>query len=181
MSLKNAKNLISQERFWDLIEKSNKGENLHEVLSELTDNEIFGYVYWWNYFHIVSYKQDLWAVAYVVMGGCSDDGFDYFRFWLVAQGKEVFEKAMQNADSLCNVFDELEDGDYPEREELDYVPMEIIDERHGEGAYDRLIESYSDLIYERHSLEFLWEEDDENSIRNICPNTFDKWWDNDKF
>lgn len=176
-----AKNLISQERFWELIEKSNKGENLDEVLSELTDNEIFGYSYWWNYFNAISYKQDLWAVAYVVMGGCSDDSFDYFRFWLVAQGKETFEKAMQNADNLHNVFDELEDGDFPEREELDYIPMEIINERHGEDAFYELEENYNDLITPRPDLEFLWEEDNEESLQKVCPKTFEKWWDNEKF
>ena len=26
----------------------------------------------------------------VANGGCSDDGFDYFRGWLIAQGREVF-------------------------------------------------------------------------------------------
>ena len=27
-------------------------------------------------------------------GGCSDDGFEYFRGWLVAQGREYFERAL---------------------------------------------------------------------------------------
>lgn len=29
--------------------------------------------------------------------------------------------------------------------------------------------------------EFEWEEDDEDSIRKVCPRTFDKWWGNDVF
>jgi hypothetical protein len=29
-----------------------------------------------------SYRAQLWAAAYVINGGCSDDGFDYFRGWL---------------------------------------------------------------------------------------------------
>jgi hypothetical protein len=37
-----------------------------------------------------SYTNPLWAAAYVINGGCSDDGFDYFRGWLIAQGREVF-------------------------------------------------------------------------------------------
>src|SRR5690242_19263203 len=40
----------------------------------------------------VSYRADLWAVAYTVNGGASDDGFDYFRGWLIAQGRETFER-----------------------------------------------------------------------------------------
>jgi hypothetical protein len=28
-----------------------------------------------------SYRNDLWAAGYLINGGCSDDGFDYFRGW----------------------------------------------------------------------------------------------------
>ena len=29
--------------------------------------------------------------------------------------------------------------------------------------------------------DFEWDEDDEESIRKVCPRTFDKWWGNDVF
>ena len=48
----------------------------------------------------LSYRADLWAAAYVVNGGASDDGFDYFRGWLVAQGRATFEQTLADPDSL---------------------------------------------------------------------------------
>jgi Protein of unknown function (DUF4240) len=33
-----------------------------------------------------SYRDPLWAAAYLVNGGCSDDGFEYFRGWLIMHG-----------------------------------------------------------------------------------------------
>jgi hypothetical protein len=36
------------------------------------------------------YGWPLWGPAYIMNGGCSDDGFDYFLGWLVGQGREVF-------------------------------------------------------------------------------------------
>ncbi|MGY5036561.1 DUF4240 domain-containing protein [Streptomyces sp. 900116325] len=48
-----------------------------------------------------SYQNPLWAAAYVVNGGCSDDGFDYFRGWLIAQGRTVFERAVADPDTLA--------------------------------------------------------------------------------
>ena len=45
---------------------------------------------------VESYHWDLWAVAYIINGGCSDDGFLYFRAWLIGNGKERFEAAMAN-------------------------------------------------------------------------------------
>ena len=38
----------------------------------------------------------LWAVAYAARGGCGDDEFDYFRQWLILQGKAVYEAAIAN-------------------------------------------------------------------------------------
>lgn len=48
-----------------------------------------------------SYRAPLWAAAYVINGGCSDDGFDYFRGWLLTQGEEAFAAALRDPDSLA--------------------------------------------------------------------------------
>jgi hypothetical protein len=45
----------------------------------------------------------LWAAAHLINGGCSDDGFDYFRGWLIAQGREVFERAVADPDALVEL------------------------------------------------------------------------------
>lgn len=50
-----------------------------------------------------SYVAPLWAAGYVANGGCSDDGFEYFRGWLVTRGREVFERALADPDSLADV------------------------------------------------------------------------------
>ncbi len=43
---------------------------------------------------VESFRWDLWAVAYIANGGCSDDGFEYFRAWLIAKGRAYFEAAL---------------------------------------------------------------------------------------
>jgi hypothetical protein len=48
-----------------------------------------------------SYRGDLWAAAYLINGGASDDGFEYFRGWLIAQGREAFDSAVADPDSLA--------------------------------------------------------------------------------
>lgn len=50
-----------------------------------------------------SYTNPLWAAAYLVNGGCSDDGFDYFRGWLIAQGRETFERVVADPDALAEL------------------------------------------------------------------------------
>ncbi len=50
-----------------------------------------------------SYRSLLWGGAYVINGGCSDDGFDYFRGWLLLQGREVFEGVVADPDALAGL------------------------------------------------------------------------------
>ncbi|WP_203902295.1 DUF4240 domain-containing protein, partial [Virgisporangium aliadipatigenens] len=50
-----------------------------------------------------AYRTDLWAAAYLMLGGCSDDVFDYFRGWLLAQGRAVWESAVAAPDSLADL------------------------------------------------------------------------------
>jgi Protein of unknown function (DUF4240) len=50
-----------------------------------------------------SYRTALWAAAYVINGGCSNDGFDYFRGWLIVQGRHVFEPAVADPHALADL------------------------------------------------------------------------------
>jgi len=50
-----------------------------------------------------SYQTPLWAAAYLINGGCSDDGFEDFRGWLIAQGRQVFEQSRSDPDSLAEL------------------------------------------------------------------------------
>jgi hypothetical protein len=45
--------------------------------------------------------EDLWAAAYLINGGCSGDGFDAFRGWLIAHGRSVVARAVTDPDSLA--------------------------------------------------------------------------------
>ncbi|MEU6390266.1 DUF4240 domain-containing protein [Streptomyces sp. NPDC046939] len=83
-----------------------------------------------------AYRWDLWGAAWVLLGGASDDAFDYFRCWLIGQGREVFEGALHDPDSLAeslDAFDEDVDGD---GEDLGYAADEAYEELTGTVAPD---------------------------------------------
>lgn len=83
-----------------------------------------------------AYRWDLWGAAWVLLGGASDDAFDYFRCWLIGQGREVFEGALHDPDSLAESlgeFDEDVDGD---GEDLGYAADEAYEELTGTVAPD---------------------------------------------
>jgi hypothetical protein len=50
-----------------------------------------------------SYRAPLWAAAYMINGGCSNDGFDDFRGWLIVQGREVSERIVTDPDALAGL------------------------------------------------------------------------------
>lgn len=53
-----------------------------------------------------AYSWPLWGAAYIINGGASDDGFDYFLGWLIGQGRVVYAAAVADPDSLADVVTE---------------------------------------------------------------------------
>jgi hypothetical protein len=74
-------------------------------LAKLPEPDILDFVHHWEAALARAYRRDLWAAAYLVNGGCSDDGFEYFRRWLVLQGRAVFDAALADPDALAEVLD----------------------------------------------------------------------------
>ncbi len=116
---------MNRDEFWKLIEHSGSGgdpgervESIEAELGERSPEEIVDFERHLADLLAASYTWDLWGAAYLINGGCSDDGFDYFRGWLIAQGRSVFEKALADPDSLANLADLEEDV---ECEEMLYV------------------------------------------------------------
>jgi hypothetical protein len=79
-----------------------------------------------------SYRWDLWGAAYLMNGGCSDDGFRYFRDWLISEGRVTFERALSEPDSLAD----LARQDYFELESFGYVALKLFEARGG-GELER--------------------------------------------
>jgi hypothetical protein len=100
------------EEFWDVIAKATAGrpsapaEVADIAVAELAGRPAEEILAWSRHLDKVmaaSFKEDLWAAAYLINGGCSDDGFDYFRGWLIAHGREVVAKAVRQPDSLADL------------------------------------------------------------------------------
>ena len=97
--------------FWQLIEDSreNAGGDLDEQALELTDllsdlapDEIVAFDRCFRELLVAAYRWDLWAAASIINGGCSDDGFEYFRAWLIAQGERVYREALADPETLVD-------------------------------------------------------------------------------
>lgn len=90
-------------------------------------------------------RWDLWGAGYLINGGCSDDGFLYFRGWLIAAGRAVYEASLRDPDSLADhpaVRAALDDtGPDLEDEEVLYAAGAAYEATTGQdrdGLYERL-------------------------------------------
>ncbi|MEP7366225.1 MAG: DUF4240 domain-containing protein [Acidobacteriota bacterium] len=99
---------IDENCFWELIETAKRGsesdaEQMDLLLSALETfkaSEI-------KKFRLILDAQmdtllhwDVWALAFFAMGGCSDDAFDYFREWLILQGRDLVATANHDVQKL---------------------------------------------------------------------------------
>jgi hypothetical protein len=100
---------MTDDEFWQLIDKTRAAGDpelqataLEDALSRLTPKEIvaFEQIFW--RLHARAYHYALWGAAYVLNGGCSDDSFSYFRNWLIGRGRDVYERALTDPDSLAD-------------------------------------------------------------------------------
>ncbi|MER5885219.1 DUF4240 domain-containing protein [Streptomyces sp. NPDC001941] len=83
-----------------------------------------------------AYRWDLWGAAGVLLGGAGDDAFDYFRCWLIGQGREVFEGALAEPDALAELLEDFDDEIDGDGEELGYAADEAYEQLTGAVAPD---------------------------------------------
>jgi len=102
---------MDREQFWALIEAAKAATGgdcraqtaqLVAALRQRSVNDVLA----WDRIHdelmVQSYRWDLWGAAYLINGGCSDDGFDDFRGWLLGQGHATCLATLADPDSLAD-------------------------------------------------------------------------------
>lgn len=123
-------------QFWEIISKAKslsnndiylRPESLKQVLNTLSPVDIESFNVEYRQKLVETYRWDLWGAAYLINGGCSDDGFDYFRDFLISEGEQIYKQALENPDSLA----ELEYEDEIELEDFRYAIDDAYTEKTG--------------------------------------------------
>ncbi|MBZ5753823.1 DUF4240 domain-containing protein [Metabacillus rhizolycopersici] len=169
---------MEKKEFWRLIEKSrdfDQAEWLTEELVQRGLKEALDFEFLFQQLMNTSYQSRLWGAAFVLMDGCSDDTFDYFRGWLIGQGEEIYNKVMEDHEFLAEYINEdnLDDEGFPQNEELLSVGMDTYtliktgDIEWDDDIYDELVEALDKKgLQSVTDIEFDWEEDD---LENLFP------------
>jgi hypothetical protein len=136
---------MDETEFWELVDSTreaaegdpeDQADLLVERLTALDPESVLDFARHFEARYNRAYRWDLWGAAWVLLDGASDDAFDFFRCWLIGQGREVFEGAVHDPDALAGLledFDEEIDGD---GEELGYAADEAYEQLTGTVAPD---------------------------------------------
>ncbi len=163
---------MEKKEFWRLIEKSRKfdqAEWLTEKLAQKGLEEVLDFEFLFQELMNTSYQSRLWGAAFVLMGGCSDDAFDYFRGWLIGQGEEIYNKVLKDPEFLAEYINEdnLDDEGFPQNEELlsvgvdAYTLLKTGDIEWDDDIHNELLEALDKKgLKSVTDIEFDWEEDD---------------------
>lgn len=176
--------MLDEETYWQIVEKSlkaasNPEEQIRFLVKEITQldpQQIIGFRLRTDKFLYDTYNSEIWCAGYIMNGGCSDDGFEYFRNWIISRGKETYYKTKENPDYL--IHEVVEGAEFYELEDFWYVANDAFKQKTGQDLYkyiDREKFKTSEGNYPQ--IEFTWEEDNPESMKKICPKLFAKFWD----
>jgi hypothetical protein len=170
---------MNDKRFWDIIQTAagrvsanpdwfgkEMLQTLREELVKLPPDEILQFRRVFDQKVDEAYRNDLWGAAYLINGGCSDDGFHYFRCWLIGRGKKVYSRALKDPDTLADILD----GDWPMEATLDGAAARAWEEKTGRSDmefYEEL-EKRGRLPVESEEGED-WDFDDNDEMRRRFP------------
>ncbi|MFI1290726.1 DUF4240 domain-containing protein [Streptomyces sp. NPDC020792] len=131
------------DRFWNIIESARSSaavsgmlfdEALVDLLAGRPPQEILEYAERFDEVHDALYRWDVWAAAYLIGGGCSDDSFMDFRAGVIALGRDWYECTALDPDSLAEHPAVIEAADAHGDEALFYEDVNYA----ASGAFERL-------------------------------------------
>jgi hypothetical protein len=128
---------MTRDQFWAIVEEvhrdsggdmDTKCELLGKRLRQLPLEEVQSFDEHFAACDNRAYNWQLWAAAYIICHGCSDDSFWDFRSTLISMGREIFEKALADPQSLADLNYDAEQANY---EGYQYVASTVYEEMSG--------------------------------------------------
>ena len=172
--------MLDEATFWSIVDSSITNTNnqqdqeifLIKEIEKLTPKEIIGFRLRTDKLLYDTYSSKMWCAGYIMNGGCSDDGFEYFRNWVISRGKDVYYKAKESPDTLISQKDNGEDEMF-DFESFWYVALEAFKQKTGKDLYDFIdYDNFKTSEGNYPQFEFDWEEEKPESMKKICPQLF---------
>lgn len=136
---------MDETEFWDLVDSArdaaegdaeDQADVLVERLLQLDPDSVVDFARHFEARYNRAYLWGLWGAASVLLDGASDDAFDSFRCWLIGQGRETYEGAVHDPDSLAELLEDFDDEVDGDGEDLGYAADEAYEQLTGSELPD---------------------------------------------
>ncbi|OIJ65452.1 DUF4240 domain-containing protein [Streptomyces mangrovisoli] len=136
---------MDETEFWELVDASRdaaegdpeeQADVLVERLLRLDPDSVLDFSRHFESRYNRACTWELWGAAAVLLDRVGDEAFDFFRCWLIGQGRDVFEGGVHEPDALADLLEDFDpeiDGD---GEELGYAADEAYEQLTGTVAPD---------------------------------------------
>src|SRR5262249_13558304 len=120
------------DQFWNIVDQVHRASDgdmarkcqlLKAELRRLSLDEVLSFEAHFTDCRDRAYSWPLWAAAYIMGRGCSNDGFWDFRSTLNWMGRETYERALADPQSLAELGQE--DGDEMQWEGYQYISSKV--------------------------------------------------------
>lgn len=174
--------MLDETIFWNIVDasvKNTKNQDEQERLlvkkiEKLTPKQMIGFRLRTDKLLYDTYNSEMWCAGYIMNGGCSDDGFEYFRNWIISRGQDTYYKAKENPDSLISEF--VEGEEYYDFESFWYVALTAFENKTGKELYDYIADDFKTNEENYPNFRFTWKEEEPETMKAICPRLFEKMW-----
>jgi len=172
--------MLDEDLFWKIVDESlriaydQKGQThyLINALQKLSGTEIIGFRLRTDKLLYDTYNDRMWCAGCIMNKGyCSDDGFDYFRYWIISRGRKVYYSALSDPDTLVGqINSNLKFYDF---ESFSYVAAQAFEAKTGRRIYP-FIDYDNFLFSERYypEINFSWDGQNPETMKAICPSLF---------
>jgi hypothetical protein len=173
---------MTEPEFWTMIASTQRSdpeehvERLEAKLAKLPVPEILSFGNHWHTLHNAAYSWPLWGAAYLINGGCSDDGFIDFRSWLLLKGEATFKAALADPDSLAEVKVEPDEASCECYPAVHAYEQAVGTDEPG-TYYDALEAAHGKFPGSEDPSGENWDFDDQDEMANRLPKLFKKFGD----
>lgn len=180
--------LLAEANYWDIVRESllnavdqeSQLAKLTSILTEMKPNQILTFALRTEELlyraHTTPLKCACWIMNY---GYGSEDGFIYFKTWLISKGQKIYSEALENPDSL--IPHKNPNNEFYESEQFRYAPHYAFEQTSGEDLYYYYPKNFAYTEGKYPNLEIPKDKPYMEFAKTTCPGLYDAFKKRNRF
>jgi len=169
--------------FWELIENVKDSEtaarDIQEILRVLPSEELVSFRWHFENLFLIAQRMSLFQAAYLLIGHCNEEIFNDFVSSLITKGKNTFEEALNDPDSIVKYCDDSNVTDDVVRYLPEWIYKENFDQRLPDSFWNAPGKYPASEIRE-FPVDENWDFDNESENRKHLPKLSEIYYGNDR-